>query len=330
MKVVITGAAGFIGRQLAERLAAQGVLPGHDGTPTTIRDLVLFDTVRPASLAAAGSRVRVVQGDIGDMVSVGRAITPGTDVVFHLAAVVSAAAEADFDLGVRVNIEGTVAVLEACRALGSVPRLVFASSIAVFGGDAPATITDTTAPMPQTSYGAQKAIGELLVGDYSRKGFIDGRSLRLPTIVVRPGKPNKAASTFASSIIREPLAGADAVCPVEPETRMVFLSPRRAVAALIHAVGTPAAAWGGSRSVTLPGIEAGIAEVVEALGRVAGPGPVGRIRWVPDERIRAIVAGWPFRFAPEKALALGFTPDGSLDEIIKAHIDDQLGGRFEA
>jgi nucleoside-diphosphate-sugar epimerase len=330
MKVVITGGAGFIGRQLAERLLALGELPGPDGKPEGIRELVLFDAVAPAPFKAPDKRLRTIVGDIADAALVGRAIDRETGSVFHLAAVVSAAAEADFDLGMRVNVDGTRAVLEACRALPQPPRLVFTSSIAVFGGDMPPMLTDTTPLTPQTSYGAQKAIGELLLNDYSRKGFVDGRALRLPTIVVRPGKPNKAASTFASSILREPLAGEPAICPVERSARMWILSPRRAVAALLHAHELPASAWGSNRSLTLPGIDVSIGDMVDGLGRVAGKGPVARIRWEPDPHIQKIVAGWPYRFDPARAKAMGFSADAGIDEIIQAHIDDQLGGKYVA
>jgi nucleoside-diphosphate-sugar epimerase len=330
MKVVITGGAGFIGRQLAERLLVLGELPGRDGKPERIDELLLFDAVEPVPFKAPDKRVRVVTGDIADRALVGRAIDAKTSSIFHLAAVVSAAAEADFDLGMRVNVEGTRAVLEACRALPQPARLIFTSSIAVFGGDMPPTLTDTTPLTPQTSYGAQKAIGELLLNDYSRKGFVDGRALRLPTIVVRPGKPNKAASTFASSILREPLAGQEAICPVERSARMWILSPRRAVAALLHAHELPAAAWGTNRSLTLPGIEISIGEMADGLGRVAGKGPVSRIRWEPDPYIQKIVAGWPYRFDPARAKSMGFGTDAGIDEIIQAHIDDQLGGKFAA
>jgi D-erythronate 2-dehydrogenase len=330
MKVVITGGAGFIGRQLAERLLALGELPGRDGTSQRIDELLLFDAVEPAPFKTPDKRLRIVTGDIADRALVARCIDAGTASVFHLAAVVSAAAEADFDLGMRVNLEGTLAVLQACRALPEPARLVFTSSIAVFGGDMPPTLTDTTPLTPQTSYGAQKAMGELLLNDYSRKGFVDGRALRLPTIVVRPGKPNKAASTFASSILREPLAGAEAICPVEPTARMWILSPRRAVEALLHAHALPAAAWGTNRSLTLPGIDLSIGDMVAGLGRVAGKGPVARIKWQPDPHIQKIVAGWPYRFDPARARSLGFSADRSIDEIIQAHIDDQLGGKVAA
>jgi nucleoside-diphosphate-sugar epimerase len=330
MKVVITGGAGFIGRQLAERLAKRGDLPDAGGKPAKIDELVLFDAVDAVPLTSPGVPVRAVTGDVADRALVRKIIGPDVGAVFHLAAVVSAAAEADFDLGMRVNLEGTLAVLEACRALPQPPRVVFASSVAVFGGDRPPVLNDTTPLTPQTSYGAQKAMGELLVNDYSRKGFIDGRALRLPTIVVRPGKPNKAASTFASSIIREPLAGADAVCPVERTARMWILSPRRVLDSLLHAYELPASSWGTNRSLNLPGIEVSIGDMVDGLGRVAGAGPVQRIRWQPDAHIQRIVAGWPFRFETARAKSLGFAADGNFDEIVSQHIADQLGGKWAA
>jgi nucleoside-diphosphate-sugar epimerase len=223
-----------------------------------------------------------------------------------------------------------LSVLEACRALPKPPRVVFSSSVAVFGGDMPPVLTDVTPLTPQTSYGIQKAMGELLVNDYSRKGFIDGRALRLPTIVVRPGKPNKAASTFASSIIREPLAGAEAVCPVERSARMWILSPRRVLDSLLHAYELPPSAWGCSRSLSLPGIDVSIGDMVDGLGRVAGQGPVKRIRWEPDAHIQRIVAGWPCKFDTARATAMGFTADKSFDEIVSQHIADQLGGKWAA
>jgi D-erythronate 2-dehydrogenase len=327
MRVVITGGAGFIGRHLASKLLERGELAGPDGKPKRISELVLADIVEAAPFPKPDSRLRTLAGDIADPNFVAGFMTPDTASVFHLAAVVSAAAEADFDLGMHVNLDGTRTVLEACRKLSGPPKVVFASSVAVFGGDMPETLTDQTALTPQTSYGIQKTIGELLVNDMSRKGFIDGRALRLPTIVVRPGKPNKAASTFASSIIREPLAGQEAICPVEPSARMWYLSPRRVVEAFIHAHDLPASAWGWNRSLNLPGIDVSIADMVESLGRVAGERFVKRIRWEPDARIQKIVAGWPYRFAPTRALKLGFRPDSSMDEIIAAHIEDELGGK---
>jgi nucleoside-diphosphate-sugar epimerase len=255
-------------------------------------------------------------------------LRPGYEAVYHLAAVVSGAAEAELDLGYAVNLDGTRHLLEAVRAFGRKPRLVFASSVAVFGGEMPEVLQDDTHLTPQTSYGTQKAMGELLVADYHRKGLLDGRSLRLPTIVVRPGKPNRAASTWASSIFREPLAGQEAVCPVAEDTAMYVLSPRRVVDALIHAMELPSEALGMTRSLTLPGRRFTVAEMVDSLRRVAGPEVVHRIRWEPDPLIRAIVAGWPTRFRTPRAERLGFAADTSLDEIIKQHIDDELEGKL--
>ena len=327
MKVVITGGAGFLGHRLARTLLAHAFLRNRDGAPEPIEELVLFDAVEPAPIADGDDAVRAVTGDIADRALLRRVIDAGTDSVFHLAAVVSAAAEADFDLGMRANLDGTRAVLDACRALKRPPRVVFASSVAVFGGDMPKTLDDATAPSPQTSYGTQKAIGELLVADYSRKGFIDGRSLRLPTIVVRPGKPNKAASAFASGILREPLSGQDAICPVASDARLWVLSPRKVVAAFRHAHDLPTAAWEGRRSLNLPGISITVDEMVEGLRRVAGAAPVARIRWQPDPQIQRIVAGWPGRFDAKRARRLGFEADSDIDEIIRAFIDEELGGK---
>jgi nucleoside-diphosphate-sugar epimerase len=217
-------------------------------------------------------------------------------------------------------------VLEACRALPQPVRLVFASSAAVYGGDMPHMLDDSSILTPQTSYGMQKAIGELLVNDYSRKGFVDGRALRLPTIVVRPGKPNKAASTFASSIIREPLAGQAAVCPVERDAAMYILSPRRVVEAFIHAFELPAEAYGMARMLTLPGITATVGDMVDALTEVAGGALADRIAWQPDPMIQKIVAGWPARFDAKRGRAMGFQADADMVEIVRAHVEDELGG----
>ncbi len=327
MKVVITGGAGFLGHRLARTLLADASLRNRDGALEPIEELVLFDAVEAAPIAGGGDTVRAVTGDVANHALLRRAIDAGTDSVFHLAAVVSAAAEADFDLGMRVNLDGTRAVLDAARALERPPRVVFASSVAVFGGDLPETLDDATVLTPQTSYGTQKAIGELLVADYSRKGFIDGRSLRLPTVVVRPGKPNKAASAFASGILREPLSGQAAICPVAPDARMWILSPRKVVAALRHAHDLPASDWDGRRSLNLPGIGVTVGEMVEGLGRVAGSAPVARISWQPDPQIQRIVAGWPGRFDAARARRLGFEADTDIDEIIRAFIDEELAGK---
>src|SRR5271168_1217700 len=258
MRIVITGGCGFLGRRLALLLLDKGSALG------TIDELVLFDNAPSALPLPDDKRVRLVTGDIANRDTVKALIIPGTDAVFHLAAIVSGQAEADTDLGYRVNLDGTRTVLDACRALGSSPRLIFASSLAVYGGELPQAVGDDTPLTPQTSYGAQKAIGELLVNDYSRKGFIDGRALRLPTVVVRPGLPNRAASTFASSIIREPLAGKDAICPVAPETVMALASPRRVVAALAHALDIPGEALGTHRTLQVPGFSVSVGEMAAA------------------------------------------------------------------
>ncbi len=324
MRIVITGGAGFIGKKLAKALLERGTLVGAAG-PQPIERLVLFDVV-PAEGLPDDRRIQTMTGDIADAGEVRRLIGDDVGGVFHLAAIVSADAEQNFDLGMAVNLDGTRNVLEACRALPEPVRLVFASSVAVYGGEVPEVLDDGTILTPQTSYGMQKAAGELLLNDYGRKGFVDGRALRLPTIVVRPGKPNKAASTFASSIIREPLAGQAAVCPVERDAKMYILSPRRVVEALIHAFELPAEAFGMTRMLTLPGITASIGAMVDALAEVAGEQVVRRIRWEPDPVIQKIVAGWPARIDAQRARALGFAADRDFAEIVRAHIEDELGG----
>ena len=322
MHVLITGGSGFIGKKLVARLLGDGRLGGR-----SIERLMVVDVVE-AEAPPEDKRVALGTVNIADAEAVSRLVSGGVDVVFHLAAIVSANAEADMDLGYRVNLDGTRNLLEALRATGDCPRVVFASSVAVYGGDMPDVIRDDTHLTPQTSYGAQKAASELLVADYTRKGLIDGRSLRLPTIVVRPGKPNKAASTFASSIIREPLAGERAVLPVTRESAMYILSPRRVVDAFIHAAGLESGAFGMTRSIVLPGITVSIGEMIEALARIAGPGVAGRIEHVPDDHIQHIVDGWAPRIAAERALEMGFAPDGDIEEIITAHVEDELGGSF--
>jgi nucleoside-diphosphate-sugar epimerase len=323
MQVVITGGAGMLGKKLANELLKRGTLVGPDGQLRSIEKLVLLDNA-PAEDLPTDRRVSFVAGEVHDAVLLRRLIAGDTGSVFHFAGVVSAGAEADFDLGYRVNLDGTRAVLEACRTLPVPPRVVFTSSIAVYGGDLPEVITDEQKLTPQTSYGAQKAMGELFVADYTRKGFIDGRSLRLPTVVVRPGKPNKAASTFASSIIREPLQGQEAICPVRPDNWMPFLSPRKTVEAFIRAHDLPSSAWGWNRSLMLPSLDATVGDMAEALKRVAGAQAYKRIAWTPDPLIQKIVDGWPKRLDSRRARAMGFTADDSLDAIIHAFIEDDL------
>lgn len=330
MKIVVTGGTGFIGRRIVSALLAQETVTGPSGAAEPIDQVIAFDAMQPEPAMPDDPRLTVVTGDLAKPGALGGVIDDDTGLVFHLAAIVSGAAEADFDLGMRVNLGGTRALLEACRRLPTPPRLVFASSVAVFGGDMPRTIRDDSALTPLTSYGTQKAASELLVNDYSRKGFIDGRSLRLPTIVVRPGKPNKAASSFASGIIREPLTGRESLCPVTPDATMWILSPRRVVESFLLANELPADTLGVSRSITLPGLSASVEEMIEALRQVAGEEPVRRIRFQPDPLIQTIVAGWPGWFDPERGLELGFKADADVATIIRAFIEDDLPSRGTA
>lgn len=325
MKIVVTGGTGFLGQLLIRALLERGRLSRADGTEAGIEQIVSVDQAQPGRLIV-DDRVGYVVGDIGAPHFLSHVLAADTDSVFHLAAVVSGAAEADFDLGMRVNLDGTRALLDACRVQKRTPRVVFASSVAVFGGPLPAVVTDETTPTPQSSYGAQKLVGELLVGDYSRKGFVDGRAVRLPTIVVRPGKPNAAASSFASGIIREPLAGETAICPVEPDTAMWLLSPDAAIRNLVHAHELPADAWGSRRALNLPGLTLTVREMIEALRAVGGDAAVERIQWQPDERIRAIFRTWPARFDTRRADALGFVRDADFVEVVRAYARTYAGG----
>ena len=304
---------------LARVLIARGGLATEPGAKTSLSELVLLDQAFPAN-RVEDRLIKYASGDIGDAALLERAFAPATNAVFHLAAVVSAGAEADFDLGYRVNLDGARLTLEACRRQPVPLRLVFTSSVAAFGGALPAVVDDTTAATPQSSYGTQKAIGELLVADYSRKGYLDGRTVRLPTIVVRPGKPNRAASGFMSGILREPLNGEPALCPVAPDACMWILSPERAVDTLIRAIELPAEAWGWNRTLNAPGITVSVAEALAALAKLAGGEAAARVRFERDAAIENIVLSWPARFATERASRLGFRGDAGIEEIICAHM----------
>jgi D-erythronate 2-dehydrogenase len=323
MHILIIGAAGMIGRKLAERLARDGALAGKP-----ISKLTLYDVAPPSAPGGAKMPVQIETGDLPGPGEAGKLMTDRPDLVFHLAAIVSGEAELDFDKGYRINLDGTRLLLEAIRAADRQPRLVFTSSIAVFGAPFPEAIGDEFFNTPLTSYGTQKIICELLISDYTRKGFLDGLSIRLPTICVRPGKPNKAASGFFSNIMREPLAGAPAVLPVSEDVRHWHASPRAAVGFLIHAASLDTSRVGPRRALTMPGVSVTVGEQIAALRKVAGEKVVARIRREPDPFIESVVAGWPRNFAPARALALGFKADASFEDIIRIHIEDELGGRI--
>lgn len=327
MHVLIIGAAGMVGRKLTAALLAAGQVGGKP-----LSKLTLTDVIEPQKVAFSGS----LETSAADLSAPGTATTlvaGRPDLIFHLAAIVSGEAEADFEKGYRINLDGTRYLLEAIRLEGLksgayLPRLVFTSSIAVFGAPFPEAIGDEFFNTPLTSYGTQKAICELLLNDYSRKGFVDGIGIRLPTITVRPGKPNLAASGFFSNILREPLAGHEAVLPVSKDVRHWFASPRAAVGFLIHAAEMDSGQLGWRRTISAPGLSATVGEEIEALRRVAGDKVVNLIKEVPDETIIKIVAGWPRNFDTKRAVGLGFKAESSMDEIIRVHIEDELGGKI--
>jgi nucleoside-diphosphate-sugar epimerase len=321
MHVLITGGAGFLGKALAAQLLRRGHLAGVAGGNEQIERITLTDVVGAEGFD--DRRVVPVSGDIADRTLLQQLITTQTTAIFHLAAVVSGQAEVDFDLGMRVNLDGTRTLLEVCRAVGHRPRVVFASSVAVYGGALPEVVLDSTPLTPQTSYGTQKAIGELLVADYTRKGFIDGRSLRLPTVTVRPGKPNAAASSFASGIIREPVNGEESVCPVDRSTRIWVISPESAVGGFIHAHDLPGDRLGWNRSISLPGLSVTVGEMAAALERVAGSAAAARIRWERDPRITRLVDTWPGTLDAGRARELGFPHDQNFDAIVRAYVESR-------
>jgi nucleoside-diphosphate-sugar epimerase len=323
MHILITGAGGMIGRKLVDRLVRDGNVGGK-----TITRMTLHDIAAPSAPKDAKFPVESHAGDVTVPNEATKIVADAPELIFHLAAVVSGEAEADFDKGYRINLDGIRLLLETIRSRAYKPKLVFTSSIAVFGAPFPPAIPDEFHLTPLTSYGTQKAIGELLVADYTRRGFVEGVGIRLPSIVVRPGKPNRAASGFFSGIIREPLAGQEAVLPVPDTILHMHASPRAAVGFLLHAAELPQEKFGTRVGLTMPGVCCTVAEQIEALRRVAGENVVKRIRRAPDPFVSKIVEGWPTRFDTRRSLALGFRAEKDFEEIIRIHIEEDLGGTF--
>lgn len=316
MKIIVTGGAGFLGSRVIQQLLA-----AQDAG----RSAVAFDKIVSLDLAPCpvdDPRVESVTGDIGDADLLHDVVGTDTAGVFHLAAVLSGGSEVDFDLSMRVNVDGTRALLEACRLGGTTPRFVFTSSLAVFGGEMPAVVPETLATRPESTYGAVKAIGELLVNEYSRKGFVDGRVCRLPTISVRPGKPNSAASSFASGIIREPLNGEASVNPVPLDTRMWLSSPDVAVANLVHAFNVPGEELGSWRTLNIPGVTVSVGEMLTALEEIGGPDARALVTSQEDPKVMDIVCSWPGDFDVERPLSLGFTRDASFTDAVRQYRDE--------
>jgi len=322
MNVLVIGAAGMIGRKFCEMLVKRPTIGSCE-----VRQLTMTDVFAAPALAAPPFEVRTLACDLAKPDVAESLVADRPDVIYHLAAIVSGEAEADFEKGYRVNLAGTQRLFEAVRHVGYRPRIVFASSIAVFGAPFPDIIGEDCAVAPLTSYGTQKAIGELLLADFSRRGFFDGIAIRLPTICVRPGKPNKAASGFFSSIIREPLKGEEAVLPVTEDVRHWFASPRAAVNFLFHAGGINTDRLDSRRILNLPGVSATVGEMIASLERVAGTDCVKLIRREPDQDIQRIVDGWPQRLDASRAQALGFQAETSFEQIIHAHVEDECGGK---
>ena len=327
MHIMILGAAGMVGRKLTQHLATAGHLGGSELTA-----LSLVDAIEPEKPAHFSRNVSLAVTDLSVPGAAAKWVATRPDVIFHLAAVVSGEAEADFDKGYRVNLDGTVRLFEAIRQEGTKapyhPRVVFTSSIAVFGAPFPEVIGDEFLATPLTSYGTQKAMAELLLADYSRRGFFEGIGIRLPTICIRPGKPNRAASSFFSGILREPLSGQETVLPVSEDVRHWHASPRAAIGFLTHAATIDLRPLGARRTLTMPGLSATVGQQIAALRKVAGEKAVALIRREPDPIIATMISGWPQNFAADRALGLGFRAENSFDEIIRIYIEDELDGRI--
>ncbi len=328
--VLVTGGAGFLGTRLARELLAVGTLSVAGSAAGPLSKLTLIDRAPVAGDLASDKRVTAVRGDLTDLMDPaqnGAEHLAGADVIFHLAAAVSAECEADFDLGLRANLRATERLLASCRKAGTSPVVVFSSSVAAFGGSAdhrlPAVVDDQSMPNPQSSYGIQKVIGEHLVADYTRKGYLRGRTVRLMTVVVRPGRPNAAASGFLSSIIREPLRGERAICPVGAQTAVALASPARAIEGLLCAASTSDDTWGGRTAVNLPALTVTVAEMVSALERAAGGQASALIDWKPDPAIAQIVTSWPAAVRTDRAARLGLAPDPDFDSVIAQHIAER-------
>ncbi len=328
MQIVITGGAGFLGLRLARTLLAQGRLSLAGAAASDISRITLVDRVAPPADLLADPRVSAITGDLITLLQANDPAKPVVSaqsaIIFHLAAAVSGECEADFDLGLRSNVDSTRALLQACRALGTRPLLVFASSLAVFGNSPeqplPAIIEDDTLPTPQNSYGIQKFIGEQLVADYTRKGFVQGRNVRLMTVSVRPGRPNGAASSFLSGMIREPLAGLPGACPVPPQTKVALASPARTIEGLLCAAQSSDEAWGARTAVNLPALSTTAGEMAQALERVAGKVVGDLIDWRADTAIANIVTNWPARIDAARARGLGLLPDSDFESIIRDYV----------
>lgn len=322
MHVVITGGAGFIGYRLAEAVLARGALSDQHGKTRSVTRLTIFDQVAPER-PFADPRVRVVTGDMTDRAAIAEALGDDADSIFHLASVVSGGAEADLQLGLRVNLDSTRTLLDLAAEGGRRPKLIFASSLAVYGGPQATRVTDATTPTPMSSYGVQKLCCEYLIGDYDRRGLIDGRALRFPTIAVRPGKANLANSSFISAVIREPLAGRETVCPVPDDIPIALMSPGRLIATILHVHDLSTAEYGWPRALVLPAVQVNVREMLEALERVAGPEARARVTFKPDERIVPMVRSWPAEVVSERATSLGIRPDADAFAFVEQYARDQ-------